>query len=148
MKVVRTLVALRTPAFNTSQEKETFLNPGNFGDDLASWIAERLRLGGHAVDNEIGQEDHGWYLTFVAGDQSYDFIIGYREDDEWIGWIERSCGLFASLLGGRHRGMQPAGPLAIHAAVSEPRVTSIAWHYEKAFRRGDESGSAPLPTDP
>ena len=40
---MRTLVTFRSSAFNTTQPKDYFINPGCFGDDVAKWLMGELR---------------------------------------------------------------------------------------------------------
>src|SRR5437879_4547928 len=93
-------------AFNTTVEREYFINPCCFGDDVARWLIAELRARGYITDDEPGQEDFGWYLTFEVAGTKHHAVIGYRPDSdgadgEWICWIERACGLIGSLLGRR-----------------------------------------------
>lgn len=43
---MRTLVTFKSTAFNTTEEKETFINPGCFGDDVGKWLIRELRSRG------------------------------------------------------------------------------------------------------
>ena len=74
------------------------------------------------VDQDVGQEDHGWYLAFRTRGATYNFVVGYRHDGaRWIGWLERSTGLPGLLFGARTRDISAEAALAIHCALSEAR---------------------------
>jgi hypothetical protein len=42
MNELRRIVTFRCPAFNATEEKEKFINPNNYGDDVAEWFAAEL----------------------------------------------------------------------------------------------------------
>lgn len=70
-----------TDRFNLSKVKEHFINPCCFGEDLASWLHERLQIVGLTVD-EPGQEDFGWYLGARLGADRYLLTISGNPDEE------------------------------------------------------------------
>jgi len=127
--------------FNTSEPRDYFINPDNFGDDIARRVMQELQARNTAVDSELGQEDHGWYFTFHSGGQIYDFVLGYRGEEgaEWLGWLERGAGLLPSLFGARKRSVPPEIAQLVHAAlVSLPDVQGTRWHLAKDFDAGNE----------
>jgi len=141
---MRTLVTFKSAAFNTSEARDYFINPGCFGDDVAKWIMQELQKRGFQAMGEPGQEDFGWYFTFRAGGREHDFVIGFRPGDgsaegDWIGWLERRRGFVGSLLGGRKRGIEPAAVRAIHAVLSSsPQIREVRWHVQSHFDSGRE----------
>ncbi len=143
---MRTLVTFQSSAFNTTETREHYINPGCFGDDLCEWMVARLKENGVEAQ-EPGQEDFGWYFYFTISDGEHCFITGYRpEDDEdagtWIGWLEKSKGLLSSLFGGRSKGISPAAAAAIHSVLSaSPDIRNVRWHEKADFDRGLEEGS-------
>jgi hypothetical protein len=148
---MRTLVTFKSAAFNTTEEKETFINPGCFGDDVGQWLIGELRSRGVETADEPDSEDFGWFFTFQMGDFEYDFVIAYRPGDgdlegDWIGWLERSKGLFASMLGLRKKGIQPEAVGGIHEVLSgSPRIREVRWHFPKDFHAGREELGSPVP---
>lgn len=147
----RTIVTFRSAAFNTTEEKESFINPGNFGDDLALWMMEALRARGIVVEGEPGQEDFGWFFTFEAGGVEHDFVLGHRDDTEgdWIGWVERRAGLLASLFGGRGRGILPEAVRAIHEALAaSDAIRDVRWHTREDMDARNETAARQTPFDP
>jgi hypothetical protein len=141
---VKTVVTFKSSAFNISEPKEHFINPGCFGDDVAAWLAEQLRDKGYQAANFPGQEDFGWYFSFLVDGIEYCFVIGHRPSEEngegvWIGWLERSRGFVASLLGGRKRSIQSSAARAIHEILaSSPQVRDVRWHFRHDFDGGRE----------
>lgn len=144
---VRTIVTFKSPDFNTSDNKNYFINPGCFGDDVVRWIAQELRAKGHQSLGEPGQEDFGWYLIFKVGEVRHCLVIGYRPDDcVWIGWLERHYGPVGSLLGFRKRGIQPGAVAAIQEILcGSPRVNDVKWHFPRDFDHGREGLGKPEP---
>lgn len=143
---IRTLVTFKSDIFNTSVEKESFINPKNYGDDMASWIVSEFKMRNIETDSEIGQEDHGWYVNFTLQAQSYNFIIGFLPDDEtnsnWIGWVEKQTGFFASLLGQHKKNITvEAVNLIHHILANSSQFTNILWHKQDIFDKGIIEGS-------
>ena len=79
---MRTVVTFRSSAFNTSEHKPYFINPGCFGDDLAQWLMGEMRRRRVETDDKPGQEDFGWYFDFQIAGISSTFVLGYRPGDE------------------------------------------------------------------
>jgi hypothetical protein len=141
----RSFVTFKSTAFNTRESRDHFINPENYGDDVARWLMDDLKAQGIEVEGELGQEDFGWYFAFNAGGRSHHFILGHRDDtDEWLGWLEPVVGFFASLLGGRNKGVEPRAVDAIHRVLAgSDRIHEVRWHYRKDMDRGrEELGSA------
>jgi hypothetical protein len=149
---MRTLVTFSTPAFNVTETKPYFLNPASFGDDLARTVSALIRDDDGEADQEPRQEDFGWYFEFSAGGERHCFVVGYRPADEpgdagmWIGSVERSRGLLASMLGRRATGIEARALMAILAAIERlPDVTNILWHRQPDFDKGDEDRGTGTP---
>jgi hypothetical protein len=146
---LRTTVLFKSTAFNTTERRPYFINDCCFGDDVARWLIARLRANGVETDPEPGQEDFGWYFGYRTQEGKYCFVLGYRPDDpagDWIGTIERDCGLIASLLGGRSRGISQRSLDVIHEALhGATELTAVSWHRRSDFERGDETKGAPNP---
>ena len=146
----RTVVTFQSATFNTTEERDYFINPGTYGDDLARWVIAELSRRSYGVDIEPGQEDFGWYVNFRAGSRPYTFVIGYRPADgsdpgSWIGWIERDAGFIASMFGGRRK-VDLSTVEAIHGLLAEsPEISNIRWHDKSQFDRGIEENGTPKP---
>jgi hypothetical protein len=149
---VKTVVTFKSSAFNSSEQKPYFINPGCFGDDVAKWVREQLRGKGYQAAELPGQEDFGWYFTFLMSGVEYCFVIGYRPGSDasegvWTGWLERSRGFVASVLGGRKRGVQSAAARVIHEILSSsPLIRDVCWHFARDFDSGREQTGTPDPS--
>jgi hypothetical protein len=147
----RTVVTFKSDAFNSTEARGHFINPGCFGDDAAKWLIARLRAAGLRTGDAPDQEDFGWTFNFIVEGAEYAFVLGYRPGDEdeegdWTGWIERNRGLLASLLGGRMRGISRAAAEAVHSALRDAEeVCSLRWHHRTDFNFGQEELGRPAP---
>lgn len=54
---MRTVVTFCSAAFNPTQPRPYFINPGCFGDDRARWLIGELRHQGLETDEKPDQED-------------------------------------------------------------------------------------------
>ncbi len=149
---VRTIVSFTSTAFNITEPRSDFLNACCFGDDLAKWLILQLRNRGIDTDDELGQEDFGWYFNFQASGAPHTLVIGHCPslveggEGTWIGWIERDRGLLGSLLGARKRGIDPAALQTLHSILSSsPQIRDIRWHLRRDFDKGREERGAPAP---
>lgn len=144
---IRTVVTFESTAFNMTEPRDYFINPGCFGDDVAEWLIRDLRSQGIRTDQKPGQEDFGWYLNFEAAGVGHTLVIGHRPNGEteagtWIGWLERKRGPIGSILGRRRRGIQAAAAQAIHQVLSgSSLVRDVRWHFQHDFDRGAERGA-------
>jgi hypothetical protein len=135
----RTFVTFNTSLFNTTEEKENFINPCCFGEDAANWIMENIPTDGLMLDEEPDQEDWGWYFDLRLGETTYQICIGFRPEDEegqgdWLVFIVRDCGFIRSLFGKEKKECAKEVPLAIHKALSSStEIKNIRWHYKKDF---------------
>jgi hypothetical protein len=136
---IRRHVTFESAVFNTTVPRKYFLNPCCYGDDLARYLIERLRERGVRTA-EPGQEDFGWYFSFTAGENDYDFIIGYRPADgdqtgKWIGTIERRSGLLTSILGARNREIENEAVQLIDSALLSEPIANVQWFSDEDYRR-------------
>jgi hypothetical protein len=150
---MRTVVTFHSAAFNTTEEKPYFINPGCFGDDLAQWLVGELRHEGLETDDKPDQEDFGWYFNFENKGVRSTLVIGFGyppldrpADGTWIGWIERRRGFLGSLLGGRGRDIDPSAIELIHAILSaSPQIRDVRWYFRKDFDIGNWAIGSPTP---
>lgn len=143
----RTLVTFRSSIFNATQPRPNYINPHNYGDDVAEWLRDRLKNSGIPVEARIGQEDFGWYLGFQLAQDRYQFIVGYNADGYWLGWLERARGFLASLLGARNRGIRNEAVEAVHSVLlSSESIHDVRWHYQKDFDALHEELGSRTPT--
>lgn len=140
-------MTFKSTAFNVTDPKPTFLNPGNFGDDLIEWMANGLRRVGWAVDGEIGQEDDGWYVTFKKPGHNYDVIVQLinAETGLWLVWLERGAGIIPSLLGARKKGVPIEAAIAIYDVIKgAPEITDPRWFTKDEFMLGKTGRASPV----
>ncbi|MGD1090803.1 MAG: hypothetical protein ABSB35_02295 [Bryobacteraceae bacterium] len=122
MRNSKNCLLFKSKAFNTTIEREYFINPGCFGDDVARWLITQLRARGQVTDEKLGQEDFGWHFTFEAAGVKHQAVLGHRpgsndDEGEWICWIERKAGLIGSMLGRREH-ITPEAVEAIYGILS------------------------------
>jgi hypothetical protein len=119
----------KTSAFNTSIQKDYFLNPSCFGDDAARWIMVELGIRGFRTDEAPKPKDFGWHFVFVAGGGKHIAVVGYRpkpygDQGEWICWIERKVGPIGAMLGKR-KNIKPEAVKAIQDVLSSSPAVSV-----------------------
>jgi len=147
---VRNVVTFTSSQFNTSEPKPYFINPGCFGDDVAQWLIGQLKGQGVEADEEPGQEDWGWYLTYRANGQTHRFLLAFRPADStgtgnWIGWVERA-GAVRALLGSSKTSIDPLAAEAVHQVLSRsPLIEHVQWHLQRDFDHGNEEAGQPSP---
>lgn len=153
MQTSRTIVEFRTKAFNTTEPKPYFINPGSFGDDLLREVIVKCRELGVKTSDAPKQEDFGWFITFEVEGHEYCLVVGWRPEasageGEWIAEIERSRGLVGSLLGRRRSDISPNATSLIHDVLNRlPDVHALAWFRPSASRDVEQQG-APHPNSP
>ena len=102
---VRTVIRFTSSAFNCTDVKDYFINPGCFGDDLAMLIASKWHAQGYDVQPPF-QEDWGWSALLKYGSTWYSLDVGLFDSGRatetnpcvWLMFIRRSCGFWESLL--------------------------------------------------
>lgn len=131
---MKTEVHFQSAAFNCTEVRSYFINPGCWGDDLCQWMIANMRSRGVETDEDPGQEDFGWYFCFDCGGASYCFVVAFQPNDpdsgdHWIGWIERDASLIGTLFGARRRGIKVEAVTAIDQTLrSHPEIAHITWH--------------------
>lgn len=153
MERLRTIVTFYGTSFNTTIKKKHYINPENYGDDLAFWLAEEMEKRGAVLDkgDEFpGQEDFGWYINYKISNKPFCLIVGGRPDDggkiEWVAWIENGCGFLASLFGGRNKNIGIEPYELLHEVLSNSeKITNVRWHYKDDFDKGKEDNTGQKP---
>ncbi|MEM8885122.1 MAG: hypothetical protein AAGD14_13720 [Planctomycetota bacterium] len=115
---LRCLATFRTRGFNTTEEKESFINPGCFGDDLVAQLLQGLEADGEEIDPEPIAEDFGWAGRFRG---KHHVIVSFRPDDD------EGAGLW-------YLHVDPAtrpGAEAVHRVLARTEgVDGLGWHLE------------------
>lgn len=103
---MRVDILFETNRFNLSKVKSHFINDCCFGEDLAHWLSQKLKLKNiNATD--IFQEDWGWGFYVVIENQTYFIGIGGVSDGadndsnqgEWRVMIEKKRSFVEKILG-------------------------------------------------
>lgn len=143
---MRAVVTFKSDLFNLAEAQEYFINPCCFGDDLAKWLAQKLKAQGIEADETPGQEDFGWYFGYVVEGAPYCLIIGNEGGEGWFMVVERQCGLLGSLLGQRHKHIAAPAVQLIHGVLkAEPRISDVQWFHWQQFQRGRLTDGASEP---
>jgi hypothetical protein len=129
MEKIKNCTVFKTSAFNTTVQKDYFLNPSCFGDDAARWIMVELGIRGIHTDDAPSQKDFGWNFTFAAAGVNHTAVIGYRPgayggEGEWICWVERKAGLMGKMLR-MARDIKPEAAKAIQDVLSSSPAVKV-----------------------
>jgi hypothetical protein len=129
MEKIRNCTVFKTSAFNTTVQKDYFLNPSCFDDDAARWIMVELGILGIHTDDAPEQEGFGWYFRFDAAGIRHNAVIGYRPaayggEGEWICWVERKTGLMGKMLK-MDKNITPEAAKAIQDVLSSSPAVKV-----------------------
>ena len=99
-------ILFKTNRFNLSKVGAHFINPCCFGQDLASWLRDKL-IAKRVDASAPGQEDRGWYLIVKSGADGYFLgMSGNTEDNsanpddgEWGIIVEKTRTIVQRLTG-------------------------------------------------
>lgn len=144
---IRSFITFRTKAFNLAKPSPEFFHDKNFGDDLALWFGKRLAEAGWTVEGEIGQEDHGWYITFRKNRKSYDLIVQALDSEGgvWLAWVELALGVLPSIFGGRKKPVPREPVAAVHKILqNSPEFSDVNWFTREEFHAGREGAASPF----
>ena len=142
----RTIVVFRSDAFNTTEQKPSFINDGCFGDDLARWLMTRLRALG--VKTTTSQDKRTSAGTSVIGRRKGDtrsfspiapkrplLASGSLQSNATAASSHRcSAGSLS-----RNISQQSLRTSCMPPSRTPPEVTAIAWHRQSDFDRRNES---------
>jgi hypothetical protein len=134
---VRTVATFESDSFNLKQARPYFINQDCFGDDLATWLIDKIRRAGAIADAEPKQEDFGWYVNYSVNGQPFCAVIGSIGGQCWFIVVERIVGLLGSPSGARNRCVPVSGIELIHNMLSSaPEIRKLRWHDWASFKRG------------
>ncbi|MBW8014598.1 MAG: hypothetical protein FVQ82_00265 [Planctomycetes bacterium] len=139
--VARNHVTFQATGFNTTEDLEEFINPCNFGKDVAEWLITELEGKVPNIDPEVGQEDFGWYFTFTGNTgKEYNFFVGQYGDEGWLAFFKRSLGLFEFLFWFWKKREISRDDLMVFNQIfkQSERVSDVKWHYRDDFMKGNE----------
>jgi hypothetical protein len=130
---MKTIFQFCSTEFNYTVQKDYFINPNCYGDDVAEWLCQRLSDAGFRITRKPDQEDFGWYFTFVVKEIEHCVVVGFQPNDlehgdRWIGWVERHRGFIGSMLEGRNRGILPESIQALDSILTKSKeIQFIGW---------------------
>ena len=139
---MRNVVFFRTNLFENKEPKPHSINPRCFGEDLISWLWEKLQGNSFSLGKPI-QEDYGWGLV---AENDYWVAAGVMEDSidvenpEWLITINYDPGpnLIKSLFKKADHSLQLRICEAINSALrKESSITDIRWCDEKETDCGE-----------
>ena len=150
----RNHVTFVTKLFNTEEEKDYFINPDCFGDDLAKWLLERLdRRKLTKLDAKPGQEDWGWYFFAKVGQQDFLVCLGFYENDDtpstWLVYVESQLSWFGRKFLGHSDESEMATLCSELDRVlhSDQQISHVRWHTKENFMKGNEDDWTPHPNE-
>ena len=74
-------ITFETDRFNLSSEKDNFINPCCFGEDVANWLKPLLKSENVSI-TDIYQEDWGWEISCSFNNQQYYIGVGGLSETE------------------------------------------------------------------
>ena len=128
-----TFASFKSSSFNTTEDKDSFVNPGCFGDDVCEFFIKELKNSPLQCSPEPIAEDWGWEFAFKFGEKQYFVGCAFNTDYEcWLIFIERMKG-FKEILTSIFAKQEDAVPLevaqALHKALIESdKITNLKWH--------------------
>jgi hypothetical protein len=134
----RTCAVFEATSFNTG---ETDSEARRAGADVVCWLIEELRRRRIETDEPgAEQEDHGWYATLMFDGARHDLVVSHvpgTEVPRWLVCVERSVGLFGTLLGRRSRSVARGLPELIDEILStSAKVHKVGWMAFQEVRGG------------
>jgi hypothetical protein len=151
---MRTMVTFQSDMFNKTEERDYFVNPDCFGDDVCRFIISKLKTAGVECDDSPDQEDWGWFFYFHANGKQYRFCCGLRRnwpeeepwDEAWICFVDWHDSGFLSAFGIGKKEIAIEALQQIHQALSSTQgISAIRWHEAKEFNKGNEDLGMPTP---
>ena len=142
---MRTHVHFRSQLFRPVKPDDEQINPGVYGEELATWVREHIGAHGLPAQDHFG-EDWGWMVVFGS---DFPAWIGCGnvngETDHWLCFCAVHRGVLDRLL------RRPPETAALHRTVralasllgSEPRITDVEWFATDSRRREYDHGPAP-----
>jgi len=147
---MRTHVTFLSDAFNKTEEKENFINPCCFGEDVADWMISQLRSNsGILIDPEPCQEDWGWQVSLSCVGRHFIIGIGQYEIERSLGWmcfIESRLPFYKKWFGVKEKNEFAIVCTAVHKVLRlNTEIMEIRWHTEDNFMKGNEDDWANTP---
>lgn len=149
-KKLRTAIRFTSPVFNSTEVKDSFINPCCFGEDVAKFVTEKWKGAGYEV-GELCQEDWGWSAQLKYGEQWYYLNISLYSDTPgppskppafFLMFVEKNVGFWKSLFSKESKNVEPEFLLQLHAVLSgNSEIEDLSWCYEDENYEDPGSGS-------
>ena len=140
---MRNQVSFRTGLFENKEPKSHFINPRCFGEDLVSWLLQRLQGTEFSLGEPI-QEDYGW--GFWVND-AYWVAVGVMDDSigveepEWSVSVNFEGGLKKRLFGKSDPSLDMQICEALNSVLQQaPEIANIRWCNVEETDCGDNPG--------
>ena len=143
-----TYFTFKSSLFNTSEDKESFVNPGCFGDDVCEFFIKRLKNSPLNCDEEPIAEDWGWGFIFEYDKKRFFVGCGFNVDYEcWLMFIDPQRSLIQMMFG-KSDGVPLICAQAIHNALSESiDIIDLKWHRPDEWDRALDYASKGITHD-
>ncbi len=140
---MRNHITFKSTRFNLTERHENFINPDNFGEDLANWLTKLLDKELNIESSDSGQEDWGWYISLIYKEKLFYINLGFYPSDEsdWMLWVEPPKRNIIE----RFKKINYTTEVyyicnAINCIFNtEKTIGEIRWHLENNFKIGNES---------
>ncbi len=140
---MRTHVTFLSDAFNRTEEKENFLNPCCFGEDLVRWMIPRFAGTHLKIDPDPRQEDWGWKVLVSCEGRQFLIGVGQYEvgrESGWLCFVESRLPFFKKWVGANDSAEQQQVCAALHSVLSSsPEIRDIRWYPSESFTKGKEA---------
>lgn len=146
---MRNHVTFKCTKFNLTERHENFINPDNFGEDLANWLTLLLDKEANIESFDPGQEDWGWYIPLKHKEKTFYINLGFypNEDTDWLLWVEPpSRSIIEKFKKINYNNETIFVCNSVNSILqSENTISEVHWHLEKDFKVGNESEWKPEP---
>jgi hypothetical protein len=133
----KTHVTFQSERFNKTEQRESFVNPDCFGDDVCEFMIAELHSLGMVCEGPFS-EDWGW--CFVIRFSGRKFLLGtnYHGDGFWLIFLEAETGLLANLFGRGRKSVPLELRRTIHKILTATdEIQDVRWFDEKQFNKGE-----------
>lgn len=142
-------VTFFSEAFNKTEEKENFINPCCFGEDVAEWLVSKLKDEPGIAKPDFYQEDWGWQMALRCNGRPLYFCIGQVEIGDALAWgcfVQSGLPFYKKWFGAK----DDAERLQLCRIIakileSNPEINQIRWSTPENFQLTEETASTQEP---
>ena len=125
-----TTVRFRSRLFRPRRPEEEQVNPGVYGEELARWLADRLRETG-GLEPRVDFEDFAWLVELPVGEATAWLFCAneFGSDDVWMIDVREASRLFGWFRRSKLRAdARFVLCMELHAILtSEPEISELEW---------------------